>query len=267
MVVFLPTFGFTTADATFRFLFDGNSTDAYRWECVFLPDSGAFFVNYIITAALAGAGLELIRFPELFMYFLKTCLSKSEAETPSVRRKIALEFRFGEHYARMMLIFAMTMIFSLSCPLITPFGWLFFVTKHYVDRHNLLYAYKPSKISKKVHATAISFVILNVVMLQFFMLLFLYVRNGEATDISKYTKVMLFLFFCTVNVFSAQLWAQTCKKFSPIEYVECTYIREDVDAASYVYLPEVLMDAFEGDDQHGDVNAGPAGDYGTFDET
>ncbi len=42
-----------------------------RWECVFLPDSGAFFVNYITTAALAGAGLELIRFPELFFYFVR----------------------------------------------------------------------------------------------------------------------------------------------------------------------------------------------------
>ncbi len=38
---------------------------------MFLPDSGAFFVNYIITAALAGAGLELIRFPELIIYTIK----------------------------------------------------------------------------------------------------------------------------------------------------------------------------------------------------
>ena len=31
-------------------------------------------------------------------------------------------FRFGEQYARMLLIFAMVMMYSLSCPLITPFG-------------------------------------------------------------------------------------------------------------------------------------------------
>ncbi len=53
-------------------------------------------------------------------------------------------FSFSQ-YARLALIFCMTMMYCLSCPLITPFGLLFFVTKHYVDRHNLLYAYKPSK--------------------------------------------------------------------------------------------------------------------------
>ncbi len=75
MVVLLPTFGFTTADAIFRSLFANgaeNGTDVgIEWECVFLPDSGAFFVNYVTTAAIAGAGLELIRFPELIFYAVK----------------------------------------------------------------------------------------------------------------------------------------------------------------------------------------------------
>lgn len=68
MVVVLPTLGFTTLDAVLKFIVNENESDAYRWECIFLPDSGAFFVNYIITASLIGAGLELIRFPELLMY-------------------------------------------------------------------------------------------------------------------------------------------------------------------------------------------------------
>jgi hypothetical protein len=42
-----------------------------RWDCIFLPDSGAFFVNYVITAAMIGSGLELIRFPELFWYLIQ----------------------------------------------------------------------------------------------------------------------------------------------------------------------------------------------------
>ena len=48
-------------------------TDTYKWECIFLPDSGAFFVNYVVTAALIGSGLELIRDHELVfksLYFL-----------------------------------------------------------------------------------------------------------------------------------------------------------------------------------------------------
>ena len=47
MVIFFPTFGFTTAQVFIEAIFNSNSTDgeSIRWDCVFLPDSGAFFVN------------------------------------------------------------------------------------------------------------------------------------------------------------------------------------------------------------------------------
>ena len=81
--------------------------------------------------------MSIFRFPELFWYLIQVCPSRSKAEVPAIRRNIRLEFRFGEHYARMMLIFAMVVIFSISCPLITPFGCLYFILKHFVDKHNL----------------------------------------------------------------------------------------------------------------------------------
>ena len=58
MVIILPTFGFTSAQAYIDFLIKNNQLN---WECIFLPDSGAFFVNYVITSAMIGSGLELIR--------------------------------------------------------------------------------------------------------------------------------------------------------------------------------------------------------------
>ena len=56
------------------------------------------------------------------MYIIRLSLARSEAETASVRRAILYEFQFGVQYAWMLLIFAMTTIYSISCPLITPFG-------------------------------------------------------------------------------------------------------------------------------------------------
>ena len=61
MVIILPTFGFTSAQAYIDFLIKNNQLN---WECIFLPDSGAFFVNYVITSAMIGSGLELIRCAE-----------------------------------------------------------------------------------------------------------------------------------------------------------------------------------------------------------
>lgn len=246
MVVFLPTFGFTTAQASINFLFTENKNDTYRWECVFLPDSGAFFVNYIITAALVGTGLELVRFPELLFYCLQICWSKSEADIPAIRRAMKYEFRFGEQYARMMLMFCMTMMYSLSCPLIVPFGWLYFVMKYFVDRHNLLYAYKPSKINKGVHSTAISFVILSTLVLLFFMMVFTVIRSGGLSELTLKSKAEIGLFLVAVNIFSAQLWSDTCKKFSPIEYLECTYLREsELHNREHIYLPDILKSSSE----------------------
>ena len=66
MVVILPSLGLTSAQAFFEWAINVNGT--YRWECVFLPDNGAFFVNYVITSSFIGTALELMRFAELFMY-------------------------------------------------------------------------------------------------------------------------------------------------------------------------------------------------------
>ena len=50
----------------------------------------------------------------------------------------------------MLLIFALTAAYAVICPIITPFGLFYLIMKHGVDRYNLYYAYKRSKISKQI---------------------------------------------------------------------------------------------------------------------
>ena len=242
MVIILPTFGFTSTQAYIDFLLKNQNLN---WECIFLPDSGAFFVNYVITSALLGSALELIRFPELFWYLVQICISRSKADTPAIRKAIKYEFRFGEQYARMMLIFAMVVMFSIVCPLITPFGCLYFLFKHAVDRHNLAFVYARSKINKKVHASAINFVIMSVALLQFFIILFSYIRSRELASIGELdirTKVSLFLFIVTVNISSAQIWSNTCRRISPVKYEDVQLAEPGrPDEHSLPYLPSVLL--------------------------
>ena len=241
MVIILPTFGFTSSQAYIDFLLKNNNLN---WECIFLPDSGAFFVNYVITSAMIGSGLELIRFPELFWYLIQICLSRSKADGPAIQKAIVYEFRFGEQYARMMLIFAMVVMFSISCPLITPFGCLYFILKHLVDRHNLAFVYARSKINKMVHATAINFVIMSVALLQFFMIVFSFIRSldSDFKAINVRTKVALSLFILTLNICSAQIWSNTCRKISPIKYEDVLLGDDPEDEHDQIYLPSVLKD-------------------------
>ncbi|XP_076238836.1 transmembrane protein 63 isoform X2 [Calliopsis andreniformis] len=143
MVLILPSLGLTSAQAFLEWTVN-VSNDTGRWDCVFLPDQGALFVNYVITAALLGSGLELVRFPELALYTFRLCIARSRAERIHVRKAVLWEFPLGAHYAWLLLVFIMTTVYSLACPLITPFGLLYLVVKHLVDRHNLCFAYGPS---------------------------------------------------------------------------------------------------------------------------
>lgn len=55
-------------------------------RCIFIPDNGAFFVNYVITSALTGTAIELMRIPELLVYGLKLAYARSAAEKSSVSK-------------------------------------------------------------------------------------------------------------------------------------------------------------------------------------
>jgi hypothetical protein len=243
MVLLLPSLGLTSAQAFVDWTIHARN-ETYRWECVFLPDKGAFFVNYVITSALIGTALELIRFSELFVYAVRLCLARSEAETASVRRAILWEFPFGVQYAWMLLIFAMTTMYSLACPLITPFGLLYMILKHCVDRYNIYFVYGPSKISSRIHASAINIVIISITLQQLSFTSLSILRQGF-NDISVFSLIG----FCVTLLFlSAQIFLNWCRGFSPISYQNYRPSRSSSDQTSprrsgslLPFVPEVLQ--------------------------
>lgn len=168
MTLILPSLGLASAEA-FVFWTIHHENDTMRWDCVFLPDKGAFFVNYVITSGFIGTALELVRFPELFLYVWYLLQSKSKAEKSYVKRAILYEFPFGVHYAWSIAIFSITMVYSLACPLIAPFGLIYMMFKHVGDKHNLFFAYGPSDMSGvgggRIHSTAVRLIRVSVLLL------------------------------------------------------------------------------------------------------
>lgn len=174
MVLILPSLGLTSAQAFFK---PDNIT--MRWECIFLADKGAFFVNYVITSALIGTALELLRFPELAMYAWRLLRIKSEAEKTTIRKEILSEFPFGIHYAWTLLIFTVSTVYSLTCPLITPFGLLYLCLKHLVDKYNIYYVYRPITMSgegQQIHSDAVVMVRIAIILLQLITAVFFLLR-------------------------------------------------------------------------------------------
>uniref|UniRef100_A0A665WXH9 Transmembrane protein 63C n=1 Tax=Echeneis naucrates TaxID=173247 RepID=A0A665WXH9_ECHNA len=180
MVIILPSLGLSSLDLFFTWLFDVNFLDEknVKFQCVFLPDNGAFFVNYVITSSLIGTSMELLRIPALTVYALRLCFAKSQAERIHVKRSQAYEFQFGLEYAWTMCIFAVSMTYSITCPIITPFGLLYVILKHMVDRYNIYYAYIPTKLNQRIHKAAISQVIVAPLLCMFWLLFFSVLKLG-----------------------------------------------------------------------------------------
>uniref|UniRef100_A0A8C7CWM7 Transmembrane protein 63C n=1 Tax=Oncorhynchus kisutch TaxID=8019 RepID=A0A8C7CWM7_ONCKI len=193
MVIILPSLGLSSLDLFFRWLFDVNFLEDknIKFECVFLPDNGAFFVNYVITSSLIGTAMELLRIPALMVYALRLCLAKPGAERIHVKRSQAYEFQFGLQYAWTMCIYAVSMTYSITCPIIMPFGLLYLILKHMVDRYNIYYAYVPTKLNQRIHTAAISQVIVAPILCMFWLLFFSVLRLGPVHSITLFTFVSL----------------------------------------------------------------------------
>ncbi|XP_062863115.1 calcium permeable stress-gated cation channel 1 [Trichomycterus rosablanca] len=195
MVIILPSLGLSSLDLFFRWLFDIHFLykKDIKFQCVFLPDNGAFFVNYVITSSLIGTAMELLRIPSLLVYSLRLCFARSKAERIHVKRSQAYEFQFGLEYAWNMCILSVSMTYSITCPIIAPFGLLYLILKHMVDRYNIYYAYIPTKLSQKIHSAAVRQVLIAPILCMFWLLFFSVLRLGPLQPITFFTFISLLL--------------------------------------------------------------------------
>ncbi|XP_032764095.1 calcium permeable stress-gated cation channel 1 [Rattus rattus] len=189
MVVILPSMGLTSLDVFLRWLFDIYYLEhaTIRFQCVFLPDNGAFFINYVITSALFGTGMELMRLGSLCTYCTRLFLSRSEPERVHIRKNLAMDFQFGREYAWMLNVFSVVMAYSITCPIIVPFGLLYLCMKHITDRYNMYYSYAPTKLNAQIHMAAVYQAIFAPLLGLFWMLFFSILRVGSLHSITLFS--------------------------------------------------------------------------------
>ncbi|KAK2545016.1 CSC1-like protein 1 [Columba livia] len=216
MVLILPSLGLTSLDFFFRWLFDRESSDsAVRLECVFLPDQGAFFVNYVIASAFIGNGMELLRLPGLILYTIRMIMAKSTAERKNIKQQQAFEYEFGAMYAWMLCVFTVIMAYSITCPIIVPFGLIYMLLKHMVDRYNLYYAYLPAKLEKKMHFAAVNQALAAPILCLFWLFFFSFLRLGFKAPTTMFTFIVVNI---TIFICLAYTIFGCFKYLSPLNY-------------------------------------------------
>jgi hypothetical protein len=125
----------------------------FNSSCILNTDNLAFVSNFVMTAAIIGNLTELIR-P---LHLLKYCwwsIWKSSVETLSLRKSIQTEFDYGENLSRILVMTTLSGMYSVTNPIISLFGLIYIGIKYYVDRHNLLLAYKASHLNTAVFTWA-----------------------------------------------------------------------------------------------------------------
>nr|XP_020027093.1 CSC1-like protein 1 isoform X1 [Castor canadensis] len=216
MVLILPSLGLTSLDFFFRWLFDKTSSEAsVRLECVFLPDQGAFFVNYVIASAFIGNGMELLRLPGLVLYTFRMIMAKTAADRRNVKQHQAFEYEFGAMYAWMLCVFTVIMAYSITCPIIAPFGLIYILLKHMVDRHNLYFAYLPAKLEKRIHFAAVNQALAAPILCLFWLFFFSFLRLGLKAPATLFTFLVVLL---TILVCLAYTCFGCFKHLSPLNY-------------------------------------------------
>lgn len=105
---------------------------------------GDFFVNFILSMAFSSNLLDLL---SLSSYIFGK-VNKWQAATYNEEQKamMAPEFDFPHEYSKILTVFAVTLVFSISTPIILPFGVLYMLLKYYVDKYNLLFVYQVNQV-------------------------------------------------------------------------------------------------------------------------
>nr|XP_035136832.2 CSC1-like protein 1 isoform X2 [Callithrix jacchus]XP_035136833.2 CSC1-like protein 1 isoform X2 [Callithrix jacchus]XP_054104049.1 CSC1-like protein 1 isoform X2 [Callithrix jacchus] len=206
----------TNLDFFFRWLFDKTSSEAsIRLECVFLPDQGAFFVNYVIASAFIGNGMELLRLPGLILYTFRMIMAKTAADRRNVKQNQAFQYEFGAMYAWMLCVFTVIMAYSITCPIIAPFGLIYILLKHMVDRHNLYFVYLPAKLEKEIHFAAVNQALAAPILCLFWLYFFSFLRLGLKAPATLFTFLVVLL---TILVCLAHTCFGCFKHLSPLNY-------------------------------------------------
>lgn len=133
----LPVCLLTSLDGILRYFQTEGSGEDWRtlFDRLFLPQSGAFFLNYVIQYALLGCFVDIIRMKDLIKYFYLRFKSVTEEEKEQATT--IAEFDLPLEYGYLTSYFGILLTFSVFVPLVLPVGFFYFLVKHIVDRYNI----------------------------------------------------------------------------------------------------------------------------------
>jgi hypothetical protein len=136
----IPALMLTSLDGIIKY-FQSGSSFQHMLARLFLADTGALFINYLIQNSLLKNTSDLLRTEDTFWYLLNRVLKKTETPYEKIRAAELLSFGFESEYAKILSIVAIGLSFCLFSPLILIGFHIYLLIKYYVDRYQIQYLY------------------------------------------------------------------------------------------------------------------------------
>ncbi len=241
-----PILSLTSVSVLFQIQEEGLYLHALRWDCIFLPDNGAIFINNMVTMALLGNTFALLRFDLVLEHLYALLVSRSWSELlVRIRRVSRTNFWIGLNLVWIMMNFTITISLGIMCPLILPVGLAYMVTRHYVDSYNLINGYYklPKVNTKMTYQLAISVVLFSACSLQFLTTAFMLIRS--TTDQGAHASAVCGAFLCMSSI-TFTFFQMSAEHTWPIKIFKQESLVESVSrnkilAMETPYFPPLLM--------------------------
>ncbi len=164
-----------------------------------------FFMRYIIQVTFISNGIQLLALPQFFVKKFRVLIASSDYEKfyASLVKKY---FDYGYNYSFSITVFMLTLCFSTTIPLITPFGSLFFFFKYFIDKYNLLFLY-PAEFESHGNVTDMvkNFELIGIFFFQF-IISNLFLKIFKDRKIAYFASILylilsIFIYYGMKNIF------------------------------------------------------------------
>lgn len=170
---------------------------------IFDQSNGSLAINLLVQMALIGNFVEALRVPERLMrvwMFLRAGSGGERLEAAAY----AYRHEFGMQYAFLICVFAISLTFSAMIPLVPPFGVLYFIIKHTLDKYHLIYV-RPRTFESdgSMIFLVLKFKLAVLLFFQLVVAVFFFIHGSIAQFVLVFSMPMFLLLFLVFNSLSA----------------------------------------------------------------
>ncbi|KAL7677616.1 hypothetical protein ACOME3_003852 [Neoechinorhynchus agilis] len=179
-VLIIPSLGLMSITGFLRWLFQIDYNEdgfKFQWQCIFLPDNGAFYVNYLITSALMTSVNNLLGLANTLGLWISQLMAESAPMRHAFYQLYTTPFSYNGSYARLLVNLCIVTTYGVICPLVTPVGLLFFISNYYTDKYLIYYASAPTLIKQRIHLAAVRCGSLGMIVAPSFLLVFTILKS------------------------------------------------------------------------------------------